>query len=432
LKPDNTSTASLQTLDDWLDWLQTLSPREIVLGLERVEEVLERLAIPRPSLVITVAGTNGKGSTVAMLESILRRDGARTGCYTSPHLSRYNERMRVDGEPLDDDAVIRALQQVETVRGDVPLTYFEFGTLAAFLAFDAAGVDTWILEVGMGGRLDAVNAISPDASLITNIGLDHCAWLGDDRESIAREKAGIMRAGIPTVFGSPDMPAAIGDAATATGAILLAAGRDFGFGCEAGSATWSWRGQSHALPALGKPSLVGEMQLQNAAAVLALLEALGRDDLLVADFLDAALAEVRLAGRFQVIDRAQRWILDVAHNPDAGKVLDVLLARHGRDGELTAVIGMLADKDVEGFISTFGHHVAQWIAVGIEGSRGGAATPLAQKIANVTGKACLIAATLEEGLREASRRAAAGDTILVTGSFYVVGPALDWLSRQGA
>ena len=420
------------TLDDWLAWLQTLSPREIVLGLERVEQVLERLAIRRPGLVVTVAGTNGKGSSVAMLESIFRRDGARTGCYTSPHVSRYNERMRVDGSPLRDDEVMRALETVESLRQDVPLTFFEFGTLAALQAFDAAGADTWILEVGMGGRLDAVNAVAPDASLITGIGLDHCAWLGDDLESIAREKAGIMRAGVPTVFGSPEMPAAIEATAAATGATLLAAGRDFRFRPSADGQTWCWESGRHALRSLARPSLAGDTQVQNAAAVLALVEAIGRDDLLNEPFLNAALTDVHLAGRFQLIERSQRWILDVAHNPDAGRVLDGLLRQHRKGGRLTTIIGMLEDKDVEGFVSTFGGQVDAWIAVGIEGSRGGAATPLAQKIANATGKACLIAESMDAALAGAAQRSAEDDTILVTGSFYIVGPALDWLSGQVA
>ena len=178
---------SFDSLDDWLPWLESLSPREIVLGLDRVHEVMARLDIERPGLVINVAGTNGKGSSVAMLESILRAGGLRTGCYTSPHLSRYNERIRIDGLPADDAAVIAALEAVEAVRTDVPLTFFEFGTLAALQAFSTAGVDAWLLEVGMGGRLDAVNAVEPDGCLITNIALDHCAWLGNDIESIARE-----------------------------------------------------------------------------------------------------------------------------------------------------------------------------------------------------------------------------------------------------
>ena len=189
------TTESFSTLDDWLPWLESLSPREIVLGLDRVQEVLERLDLGRPPVVINVAGTNGKGSSVAMLESLHRTAGIRTGCYTSPHLVRYNERIRIDGTPADDDAVIAALKAVEAARQDVPLTFFEFGTLAALKAFDDSGVDAWILEVGMGGRLDAVNAVEPDGSIITNVSLDHCAWLGDDVETIAKEKAGVMRKG---------------------------------------------------------------------------------------------------------------------------------------------------------------------------------------------------------------------------------------------
>ncbi|MDH3440816.1 MAG: Mur ligase family protein, partial [Gammaproteobacteria bacterium] len=222
-------TESFKSLADWLPWLESLSPREIVLGLDRVQAVLQNLDIARPETVITVAGTNGKGSSIAMLEAILRQQGIRTGSFTSPHVHRYNERTRIDGQPASDEAIISALATVESARGDTPLTFFEFGTLATLVAFAAAGVDAWLLEVGMGGRLDAVNAIEPDGCLITNVALDHCAWLGDDVESIAAEKAGIMRAGKPVVFGSTSLPDAIVRIAAETGADLVLAGRDFGF-----------------------------------------------------------------------------------------------------------------------------------------------------------------------------------------------------------
>ena len=422
-----TPTAAFRTLDQWLPWLETLSPREIVLGLERVEIMLERLAISRPKLVITVAGTNGKGSSVAMLAAFLARDNMRTGCYTSPHISRYNERIRIEGHSAPDEIIIAAFERIESCRGDIPLTYFEFGTLAALLVFDAANLDAWILEVGMGGRLDAVNALSPDASLITNIGLDHCAWLGDDRESIAAEKAGIMRSGVTTVFGSTDMPDAIARTAENTGADLMAAGRDFTFASESGGG-WSWRGRNCALEHLQRPALAGDAQIENAAAVLALIEALGKTHLLTRQIIDDALSSLDLAGRFQVIDSRPRWILDVAHNPDAGRVLAGQLRARASPGRLTAVIGMLADKNVEEFVSTFAPLVNEWIAVGIGGSRGGAATPLAQKIANHCTKPCLIMEDMEAAFRIAGERSEKDDTVLVTGSFYIVGPALEWLS----
>jgi dihydrofolate synthase/folylpolyglutamate synthase len=422
-----TATAAFSTLDEWLPWLETLSPREIVLGLERVEAMLEKLGISRPDLVVTIAGTNGKGSSVAMLAAILAKDGMRIGCYTSPHISRYNERIRIDGHSAPDEAIIAAFERIESSRGDIPLTFFEFGTLAALLVFEAAKLDAWILEVGMGGRLDAVNALTPDVSLITNIGLDHCAWLGDDRESIAAEKAGIMREGVTTVFGSADMPKAISACALRTGAVLLAAGRDFSF-TVGSEGRWSWQGQGATLENLQRPSLAGDVQLQNAAAVLALIEALGKAHLLTQASIDDALTGLELAGRFQVIDVAPRWILDVAHNPDAGKVLASQLRAHAGPGKLTAVVGMLADKDVEAFISPLAPLVDDWIAVSIAGSRGGAATPLAQKIANCSSKPCLIVDDMQQAFDIARERSMEDDTVLVTGSFYIVGPALDWLS----
>ena len=220
------SKAPFESLDQWLPWLESLSPREIVLGLERVREVKHRLDLHDPKFVVNVAGTNGKGSSVAMLESLLRNAGIVTGCYTSPHVISYNERTRIDGRPASEQVILKALAKVESVRGDVPLTFFEFGTLATLVAFDSAKVDAWILEVGMGGRLDAVNVIDPDVALITNVSIDHCAWLGDDVETIAREKAGIMRPAIPVIFGSEKVPDTVFDVANELDATLLVAGQD--------------------------------------------------------------------------------------------------------------------------------------------------------------------------------------------------------------
>lgn len=418
---------SFESLDDWLPWLESLSPREIVLGLERVQDVIGRLAPRRPGLVINVAGTNGKGSSVAMLEALLRAEGLRTGSYTSPHLSRYNERIRIDGKAADDTAVLAALEAVEAVRDSVPLTFFEFGTLAALQAFSQAGVDAWLLEVGMGGRLDAVNAVEPDGCLITNIGLDHCAWLGDDVESIAGEKAGIMRPSKPVVFGSREVPSAIRDKAESIGAELWLAGREFDHEIHA-DGRWTWQGVKHTLRALSPPAVPGPVQVQNAAAVLALLEMLGKDDVLQADRVSTALASMTLPGRFHSI--GDRWILDVAHNAAAGGVLARQIASLGVEGRLTAIVGMLGDKDVEAFAGALDPVVDTWIAVAVGTSRRTAPETLAGRIANVTGKPCLIADDVEAALIHADGRAAVGDRILVTGSFYIVGPALELLAAD--
>jgi dihydrofolate synthase/folylpolyglutamate synthase len=424
-------TGSFTSIDDWLPWLESLSPREIVLGLERVHDVLQRLALPRPARVIHVAGTNGKGSSVAMLEALLRVDGSLTGCYTSPHVLRYNERMRIDGRAASDAQIVAAFVAVEAAREDVPLTYFEFGTLAALVAFAAAGVQTLILEVGMGGRLDAVNAIEPDASLITNISLDHCAWLGDDRESIAREKAGIMRASKPVVFGSENVPAAIPACANETGANLLLAATDFDYALNATpDDTWSWRGQRVHIETLQRPALAGDVQLQNAAAVLALVEAIGLEGLLNSEHIDAAFGALHLPGRFQFIDQRRRWLLDVAHNTDSARVLSESLAAVSVPGSVTAIVGMQADKDVQGIIAPLTSLVDTWIAITVEGPRGKPAATLARDIANQCLKPCLIADDVSQAMQIADSRAGKDDLTLVTGSFFAVGPALEWLQKS--
>jgi len=420
------ATASFRTLDDWLPWLETLSPREIVLGLERVSDVLNRLEIRRPELTVTISGTNGKGSSLALLEAILREQGVRTGAYSSPHVHRYNERTRIDGEPVGDGDIVAALQAVEAVRGDIPLTFFEFGTLASLVAFDKAGVEAWLLEVGMGGRLDAVNAVDSDASLITNVSLDHCSWLGDDVESIATEKAGIMRPGKPVVFGSGDVPRAIVRRAGEVGATLLLAGRDFEFSV-ADDGSWSWRGQRTELDDLPRPALAGNIQFRNASAVLALVEALDAGRFLDRSRVRSALTKARLDGRCQQL--GQHWILDVAHNPAAAAVLAGFLQTVDNGGNVTAIIGMLGDKDVAGFVMPLEPLVDRFVAVATGSSRGAPAEATAQRIANATGRPCRVIPALEDALESTAARLGAADRVLVAGSFYIVGPALRWIEQ---
>lgn len=412
-------------LSDWLARLETFSSREIDLGLERVAAVLDRLALPAANRIFHVAGTNGKGSSVAMLESLLRRSDARIGCYTSPHILRYNERIRVDGADVSDEQIIASFERVEAARGDAELTYFEFGTLAALVVFADAGMDTLILEVGMGGRLDAVNAVEPTAGLITNIALDHCAWLGDSIEAIAFEKAGIMRPGKAVIFGARDVPPAILEHAGSIDAQLHVAGRDFDW--QVNGDTWSWQGSESRLDGLALPALAGRHQVANAAAVLALLEAAGDVDVLEAGNVSTALRGVRLDGRIQEIRNETRWIVDVAHNPAAAEVLGDALRDQAKGGKTIAILGMLDDKDVEGVVNHLQPHVDQWIAVAADSHRAISADELARRVANATGVACLVGDSLESAIERAEELAGVDDRVLLTGSFYLVGPALNQL-----
>jgi dihydrofolate synthase/folylpolyglutamate synthase len=421
-------SSAFTALNDWLGWLETLSPTEIDLGLDRVEEVLGRLQPSRAGRVIHVAGTNGKGSSVAMLEALFINSGERVGAFTSPHLDRYNERIRMNGAAVSDGEIISAFERVEAARQNVPLTYFEFGTLAALLTFEANKADTIILEVGMGGRLDAVNAIEPDAGIITNVSLDHCDWLGEDIESIAAEKAGIMRSGKPFIFGALDAPKAILTAAEKIGADLSRGGKDFDYATAADSpGTWAWSGRRSKLSSLGMPALVGKVQLQNASAVLALIEAMGLDELLDRQLVNKAFGQLELAGRCQLFQTDKRWLLDVAHNAAAANALSDFLADISPGGRIIAISGMLRDKDLGGIVSPLLEFVDAWVAVRAESPRALAAKELAAGIANLCDKPCLAADSLSDAMQYACAQATAKDLILVTGSFYVVGPALQWL-----
>lgn len=418
-----TPHGSADSLQDWLTRLESRARGGIVLGLDRVAEVLDRLAPARATTVLHVAGTNGKGSSVAMLDALLSRAGFRTGVYTSPHMHRYNERIVVDGQEADDDDIVAAFERIEAARGDVPLTYFEFGTLAALELFGRHDVDAAVLEVGLGGRLDAVNAVDPDGGLITSIALDHQAWLGDTREAIGREKAGIMRSGRPTVFAALDRPASIDAAALAVGAELLAAGRDFGWVAGTGD-RFTYRGPAKVLEDLGRPGLPGDFQLANAAGVLCLLETLGLGADLTRDQVSEALAGVRVPGRMERC--AGRYVLDVAHNPAAATALAGLLDDPDAPRRV-AVLGVLDDKDVEGIVEPLLSVVGEWIAVRADSPRAIPAAELARRVANAANAHCLIADGMDDALGEAEARAGEGGEVLVIGSFHTVGPARERL-----
>lgn len=415
-------------LSEWLAWLETLSPTEIDLGLERVQTVLGRLDLATPEHVLLIAGTNGKGSCAAMATALLRASGKRVGTYTSPHIERYNERIAIDNVACSDEAIIAAFEVVESARKEVALTYFEFGTLAATVVFAAAKLDVWVLEVGLGGRLDATNAIEPSGSLITNVSLDHCDWLGHDVESIAFEKAGVMRTGMPTIFGGPTLPKAIEQHGLAIGSQCFSAGRDFGVSILPNDA-WHWRGFASKMFALAPPGLPGKFQVANAAAVLALLEATGLLSDIDSQLVNSVLPKISLAGRSQRLYVGGReWWIDVAHNPAAAQALATTLSEHEINGNTTAIVGVLDDKDVEGIIEPITAQVDAWVAIAPNNNRSLPAAGLARQIANLTGCACLVAASAAEAIEFSRRSSAESDRILVTGSFFTVGPILELLA----
>ena len=397
-------------LSDWLSWLETLSPNEIDLGLERVQAVLDRLSLSIPEHVLLIAGTNGKGSSVAMADALLRAANFRVGAYTSPHINDYNERISIQGVYVDDAEIVAAFEKIEAVREDAPLTYFEYGTLATLLLFAEAELDVWILEVGMGGRLDATNAIDPTAVLISNVSLDHCDWLGRDIDTIAVEKAGVMRAGRPVVFGSEEVPKAIVDHAAEIGAQLLLRNRDY------------------SLDHVPQPGLRGDFQVGNAAAVIALLKAAGLDAAADKDLVAAVLPTVQVTGRGQSVELdGIEWLLDVAHNPAASQALAATLAADEHRGATLAIVGMLDDKDVEGSVRPLSEHVDQWVAVTANSHRAIPAQELARRVANACGRPCQVANSPAGAMESARRDASINDRILVTGSFFLVGPVLDLL-----
>ena len=411
-------------LEAWLDYISAQHPAQIALGLERVREVMGRMGAAPPAFSITVGGTNGKGSTCAFLECILRTAGYRTGLYTSPHLVRYNERVRIGGEEATDATLARAFARVEDARAATPLTYFEFGTLAALCVFEEAKVDVAILEVGLGGRLDAVNAVDAGCAIVSSVDLDHQAWLGDTREAIGFEKAHIFRGGRPAFFGDADPPSTLLDHARSIGADLQCLDRDFRAIRREGQ--WDFEGRRGAKRALPFPALRGPWQLANAATALAALDEVAGQFPVSLGEVKRGLTAVRLAGRLQVLPGRPTVVLDVAHNPHAARALARGLGEMGFRENTIAVFAMLADKDIGGVIDAVAPRVDRWHVSAVTGERAASASRVASLLADRgLGDRTRVFATVPQAYEAALREAGPNDRILVFGSFHTVAAVLE-------
>ncbi|OGA13019.1 MAG: bifunctional folylpolyglutamate synthase/dihydrofolate synthase [Betaproteobacteria bacterium RIFCSPHIGHO2_12_FULL_69_13] len=419
-----------RSLADWLEYIERQHPKAIDLGLERVNEVRGRLGTVLSCPILAVGGTNGKGSTCAMLEAVLRAAGYRTALYMSPHLMRYNERVRTCGEEASDASLCEAFAAVETARAGMPLTYFEFGTLAAFWLFARERPDAAVLEIGLGGRLDAVNALDADCAVVTSIAIDHVEYLGGSRDAIGREKAGIFRSGRPAVVGDPDPPGAIERAAQSVGARLLRLGREFGYAIEGNQ--WSYWGPQGRRGGLAHPALRGTAQIRNAAAALCALDSLGEQLPVAMQDVRRGLAEVLLPGRFQVLPGRPQVILDVAHNPEAAKSVADNLAASGFAPQTIAVCGMLRDKDIGGVLRAIAPRITRWHLASLGGPRGARADELATHLEAVGGRTPAFrhdspAAAFAAARGDAERN----DKIVVFGSFLTVGEVMSEIERGG-
>lgn len=464
------SPGASATLPQWLSYLESLHRSAIDLGLDRIRAVAGKLGMAMPFVKITVGGTNGKGSTCAMLEAMLLAAGYKVGLYTSPHLVTFNERIRVNGDLAPDEQIVAQFHKIETLRGDVTLTYFEYTTLAALLLFEAQAVDVVVLEVGLGGRLDAVNLVDTDCAIITSVDIDHTEYLGDTRDKIGLEKAHIFRPGTPAICADPVPPQTLVDYAGQIGADLWRFGKDFNYSGD--RQQWAYGGRAQRRSGLAYPSLRGANQLLNASAALAALEALRSKLVVPQQAVRIGLSQVSLPGRLQILPGTPTVILDVAHNPHAAAALGQNLDNMGYFPHTHAVIGMLHDKDIAGVVARLATRVDRWYCAGLDGPRGTSAQALADIVHGA------IAATKSEHTRqersvearrepessaqsgrpgvraaavapvavdevtvstfddpilaytEAHKQAAENDRILVFGSFATVGPVLDYIGRK--
>jgi dihydrofolate synthase/folylpolyglutamate synthase len=415
-----------EQLADWLAWQETLHPRSIDLGLERVARVYRRLDIRPTAPIITVAGTNGKGSMVAYLTALYEAAGYRVGAYTSPHLWRYNERIRLAGRLASDQALCMAFAAVDQARDGTGLTYFEFGTLAAFWLFHRAALDLWILEVGLGGRLDAVNGVDADIAVITPIGLDHTAWLGDTRDAIAREKAGILRPGRPVVCVDRDPPASLLEHGQTLGSPIFRLGLDFE-ARDDGAAGWAWTAGEQAYGPFPTLRLGGLHQRDNAAGALMVLELLRDRCPIAPSAIATGFEQVRLPGRLdRHDDGGVEVIFDVAHNAAAAEALAQWLAAHPPAGTTHLVLAMRADKDPAAFVAALRTTVQHWWLAQTEAPGGFGVTELAAAVRGVLPTAAtVVGGDVATTVRQARAASRPSDRIVVTGSFRTVAEAYE-------
>ncbi|TXH70133.1 MAG: bifunctional tetrahydrofolate synthase/dihydrofolate synthase [Thiothrix sp.] len=421
-----------QGLADWLAWQETLHVSAIDLGLERVAKVAERLQLLKPEFpVITVAGTNGKGSTVALLTSILQAAGYRVGSYTSPHILRYNERITLDKLPVEDDLLVQTFTAIEAAREQVSLTYFEFGTLAALWIFAQTKVDVAVLEVGLGGRLDATNVWDADVAIITAIGIDHVEWLGHNRELIGREKAGIARAGKPLVCGDPNPPSSIRQVAQEKGAQLLQLGEDFVVEqATAGDFSIHLQAQDRGLTAswtqLPFPSLQGQVQLNNVACAVVALQCLTqRLPLVNSVALQQGISKASLTGRLQKLQSQPDVWIDVAHNPHAAENLANWLENTPIAGKTYVIFSILADKDIAGVIQPLQDKVDEWHIFPLDSPRAAPISTLESAFISAKLDNFQVYSDIHHAWKTVTVQTASIDRVVIFGSFLVVSQALD-------
>lgn len=421
-----------RSLADWLSYLEQLHPSAIDMGLERSRIVLQRLGLTRiaPRL-ITVTGTNGKGSTCAFLASLLQGQGLKVGVYSSPHLLRYNERVQIAGVEASDAQLCEAFAVVEAARGDTSLTYFEMGTLAAFWLFQQAGLDALVLEVGLGGRLDAVNLLDADIAVVTSIGIDHADWLGDSRESVAFEKAGILRAAKPALCGDIDPPQPLLDQVALLDAPFFLRGRDYDL--SVGEQGWSWHGLNDHGEVLRLSQLpLLDLPMENAALALQVYAVMQLP--WQPEVISKALLQTRVTGRldrrmFNWQGKSLTLLLDVGHNPHAADYLAQRLASRALPGKRLAVFGLLADKDLSGVVAPLLSEVDNWAVAPLPTSRSREVAELQAHLQHC-GAQVAAYASVQAALEAQCEQAADGDEVLLFGSFYCVAEALDWLARQ--
>ena len=413
-------------LSEWLHWQEGLNPKEIDLNLKRVGEVASRLDIRPPvNRTFLIAGTNGKGTTLALIEDILIYKGLKVGSYTSPHLINYNERICINKLPIGDSKLIDAFKFIESIRNEVPLTYFEFGTLAAFKILNDLNCQAWLVEVGLGGRLDATNIINPSISIITNVDYDHQEWLGETLEEIAREKAGIIATDTPSIFADSQVPKSIKQIAFEKKSDLHLLDRDFSWSSNCESS--EWRGKDAVINSIMTPSDWAEGENSDLAAALMAIEILDSFLLPTTKELNHILKEFSVSGRFEIIEKKQTWILDVAHNPHAAVNLKKRLESLHPYKKITAIFSMMQDKDVIGIVEVLDDLVDHWIVCEMNSPRSHTAQTLQKKLTDFGIRNVTVESGLDEAFSNIKNHSKKNDRILVTGSFEIVGPAKIWL-----